>query len=55
LNVRQLRVLERPLELPTDNILKAVVGNDVVVGALILDRNSLLHQSTLFELIAVDE
>jgi hypothetical protein len=55
LNVGQLRVLERSLELSTDNVFETVVRDHMVVRALILDRYSLLHQTALFELITVDE
>lgn len=55
LYVGQLGILERSLELPANNVFETVVGDDVVVGALVLDRDGLLHQAALLELIAVDE
>lgn len=55
LDISELGVLERSLELATDNIFQTVVGDDVVVGALVLDRDGLLHQTAFLELVAVDQ
>ena len=43
LDVGKLWVLERSLEFSTYHVLEAVVGDDVVVSALVLDRYRLLH------------
>ena len=51
----QSRVLEWSLQLTADHILKAVIGDDVVVCTLVLDGNGLLHQASFLELIAVNE
>jgi hypothetical protein len=55
LYVLQLWILEWSLELPTNNIFKTVVRDDMMVSALVLDGNSLLHQAAFFEFVAVDE
>jgi hypothetical protein len=47
--------LKRSLELPADDVFKTVVGDDMVVSALVLDRDGLLHQAAFFELVAIDE
>jgi hypothetical protein len=47
--------LKRSLELPADDVFKTVVGDDMVVSALVLDRDGLLHQATFFELVTIDE
>lgn len=48
-------ILKRSLEFATDNILQAVVRDDMVVCALVLDRDSFLHQPTFLKLVAIDE
>lgn len=55
MNVGQLWILERSLQFSADNILEAVIGNDMVVGALILYRNGLFHQPALLEFVAINE
>jgi hypothetical protein len=54
-NVAQFLVLERSLEFPTYDVFKTVVGDDMMMCTLVLDRYGLLHQTSLFELIAIDE
>lgn len=48
-------ILEWSLELATHNVFEAVVRDDVVVCALVLYGNSLLHQTSFLELIAINE
>ncbi len=48
-------ILEWSLELTAYDIFKAIVGDDMVVSALVLDRDGLLHQAAFFELVAVDK
>lgn len=55
LNVLESWVLVWSFELPAHHILKAVVGDNVVMRALIFDRYSFLHETPLFELVAVDQ
>jgi hypothetical protein len=55
LNMLKPWILERSLQLATHNIFKAVVRDDMVMSALVFDRDSLLHQSSFLELVAVDE
>lgn len=55
LHVLKTRVLEWSFELAAHNVFKAVVGDDVVVSALILHRNGLFHQTTFLELVAVNK
>jgi hypothetical protein len=47
--------LEWSLELPTDNVFKTVIGDDMVMSALVLNRDGLFHQSAFLELVAIDE
>jgi hypothetical protein len=54
-DVGQLRVLVWSFELSAHDVFEAVVGYDMVVRPLVLDGYGLLHQTTLFELVAVDE
>lgn len=55
MDVRELLVLVWSLKLSTDHIFEAVVGNDMVMCSLVFNRDCLLHQTSLFELVAVDE
>jgi hypothetical protein len=55
LDVFEPWVLVRSFELPTYHVLKAVVGDNVVMRALVFDRYSFLHETSLFELVAVDQ
>lgn len=55
MDVRELVVLVWSLKLSTDHVFKTVVGNDVVMCSLVFNRDRLLHQTSLFELVAVDE
>lgn len=55
MNVSQLLVLERPLEFAADYIFQAIVGDHMVMCALILHGYGLLHQAPLFELVAVNQ
>lgn len=55
LYVLQPRILEWSLELATYDILQAIVRDDMMVCALVFDRDGFLHQSTLLKLIAIDE
>ena len=55
LDVLESWVLVWSFELPTHHILKAVVGDNVVMRALVFDRYSFLHETPLFELVAVDQ
>lgn len=55
LHVLKPWILEWSLELAAHDVFKAIVGDDVMVGSLILDGNSLLHQASFLELVAVDK
>lgn len=55
LDVTQIWVLARALQLAVHYVFERVVRDDVVVGSLVLDGNGLLHQATLLELVAVDQ
>jgi hypothetical protein len=55
LDVGELWILEWSLELSAHDVLQTVIRNDMVMSALVLDRDGLLHQTAFFELIAVDE
>lgn len=55
LNIHELVILEWSLQLPVHNILETVVGDDMMMGAIVLYRNGLLHQPAFLELITVDE
>lgn len=55
LNVLEPWVLVWSFELPTYHVLKTIVGDDVVMRALVFDRYSFLHETPLFELVAVDQ
>lgn len=48
-------ILERTLQLATYNVLQAVVRDDMVMCALVLDRDGFLHQSAFLKLVAIDE
>jgi len=48
-------ILERTLKLATYDVLQAVVRDDMVMCALVLDRDGFLHQSPFLELVAIDE
>lgn len=55
LDVLESWVLIWSFELPAHHVLKAVVGDNVVVRALVFDRYGFLHETPLFELVAVDQ
>lgn len=55
LDIDQLGILKRALELAGNDILQAVIGYNMVVGAVIFDGDGLLHQSAFFELVAINE
>lgn len=55
MNVGKLLILKGSFEFATDHIFQAVVRNNVMVCALVLDGYSLLHQTSLFELVAIDQ
>jgi hypothetical protein len=54
-DVGQLRVLVWSFELSAHDVFETVVRDDMVVRPLVLDGYGLLHQTTLFEFIAVNE
>jgi hypothetical protein len=47
--------LKWSLKLSADDVFEAVIGDDMMMSALVLDRDSLLHQAAFFELVAIDE
>lgn len=55
LDVAECRVFARTFELTSNNVFEGVVGNDVVVGALVFHRDGLFHQAAILELVAVDQ
>jgi hypothetical protein len=55
LNVLKSWILEWSLKLAAYNVFKAIVGDDVMVSALVFDRDSLLHKTSVLELVAIDE
>jgi hypothetical protein len=54
-DVGQLLVLIWSFELSAYDVFETIIRNNVMVCALVLDGYSLLHQTPLLELIAVDE
>lgn len=48
-------VLERSLQFTADDILEAVVRDDVVMCALVFDGDGLLHQAAFLEFVAVNQ
>jgi hypothetical protein len=55
MNICELRILKWPLQLATDHILETVVGDDVMVRALVLDGDGFLHQTAFLELVTVNK
>ena len=55
LDVGEFWILKRTLQLSSNDVFEAVVGYDVMSGALVLDGNGLLHEAALLELVAIDE
>ena len=55
LDVAECGVFARTLELTRHDIFECVVGNDVMVGALVFHRDGLLHQATILEFVTVDQ
>jgi hypothetical protein len=55
LDVLESWVLVWSFELPAHHVLKAVIRDNVVVRALVFDRYGLLHETPLFEFVAVDQ
>lgn len=55
LDVAESWIFTRALELATNNVFEGVVRDDVMVGSLVLDRDGLLHQTALLELVAVNQ
>jgi hypothetical protein len=54
-NICKPFVLVWSFEFSADHVLETVVRDDMVMCTLVLDRDSFLHQTSLFELITVDE
>jgi hypothetical protein len=55
LDIGQCWILAWSFQLPCNHILEAIVRDDVMGSALVLDRYGLLHQTAFFELVAVDQ
>lgn len=55
LDVCQLRILRRALQLSTDDVFQAIIRDYVMMGTLVLNRNGLFHQPALLKLVAVDQ
>jgi hypothetical protein len=54
-NVGQFLILIGSFQLSTHHVFETIVGDNVMVCALVLHRYSLLHQTSFFELITIDE